>query len=673
MIRRFVVMAVVPFLHHPLYAEIAMRSNLPEPYFETEVQRITLQLPDEKSAEGLTASILPLFNGYTWAITSRWDDVDQGHLKMREVLARHGYFATFYLNGPEPGEDNLDRKLVGGGFTLGGHTWSHPDLPYCSRNRIFDEVARVRAFREASSDSPVASFAFSFNSFANPVEGSSIVRDIAEALYRAGYIHNAEGRSYFNEDEFGEGFLTTLGSNMPASNLLPSDGLAPIDRAFAAFLADEALQQTNPAISFSMHSWYDSDEAWAQFESELEKYGNRPHWWYCNQSEYGAYRLQYLKARLQLERDGRQVNLTLERPTLLDLNDPIPLTVALGGIGGKDRIVITDGAASLWASGDRVFLNIPHDPSQRLPELIGWIPNESNSERLLDVEGDIGFEGIQGVLAQHGDSLSLRLRSHDHPMESVRVAYRLPLAYDPGVVFDHKREIHSNETFELGLPLTRATNDAKYMFGTAMYLAQIDFFHDGKQKRLYLACTETKAPRDASYPGAGFARLGPLPEDEFTFDEVRAIAKSLPREVTVASGAARTWAPISDTERAGNDVELIVTTNGPYFFGNEEKRVDGWYVLRSTVTSGTSQPIKIRASSTAVHTVFLNRSELSPGWTSTLNAGENELVLVYKTLDIVKLTEKFTMSLGADNVGVFLRLVAPNTGRRLTDIKYSLP
>ena len=126
-----------------------------------------------------------------------------------------------------------------------------------------------------------------FCNFTNAMEGDHVRLDIADVLMRSGFYHVANGR-----------FTHGLELAMPVSWILPADG-RPIDDAFATFLRNKSIKKANPNISFDMHVWYRTPEAWRNFEAQLDKYGRNPKWWYCNQNEYAAYRYQFLNTKVE--------------------------------------------------------------------------------------------------------------------------------------------------------------------------------------------------------------------------------------------------------------------------------------------------------------------------------------------------------------------------------------
>ena len=148
----------------------------------TYTQQLEITFATEAAARKASVAMTPLWDGRAWAISSRWDDNARGHVKTRDVLAKHGHKGTFYLN--DPGRNNrgfarTGRKLLAGGNSIGGHSLSHPMLGYLNPNRLFEEVAGVRMRWEAALDTHVMSYAFSFCHFRNDLAVGSSDRQAA--------------------------------------------------------------------------------------------------------------------------------------------------------------------------------------------------------------------------------------------------------------------------------------------------------------------------------------------------------------------------------------------------------------------------------------------------------------------------------------------------------------
>ncbi|HYK52460.1 MAG TPA: polysaccharide deacetylase family protein [Candidatus Eremiobacteraceae bacterium] len=68
-------------------------------------------------------------------------------MRLLDILRCHGDVkATFFLIGEFVDESpELVRKIKGGGHSIGNHTYTHPDLSSCSRERIRSELLRCDA------------------------------------------------------------------------------------------------------------------------------------------------------------------------------------------------------------------------------------------------------------------------------------------------------------------------------------------------------------------------------------------------------------------------------------------------------------------------------------------------------------------------------------------------
>ena len=274
---------------------------------------------------------------------------------------------------PSLNSDNYGRKLLKDGNSIGGHSLTHPWLTTCNRNRMFEEVAGVRVQWEAAVDKPVLSYAFSFCNFWNQIERCAVQADIARILQRAGFYGVA------NEPPF-----ELLQTDLVLSPIMPGDG-QEIDWFVEAAMASPGFQQRHPNLTYSMHTWFRTPEAWANFEKDLDRYGHRPDWWYCNQNEYAAYRYQFRHSRLVASApQGRVLKCRIERPMLLDLDDAIPLTFRITGVKPEDvegvQCATAECAPSDRKTGAYVW-SLKHDRSQALPVKIGLAPSERGESR----------------------------------------------------------------------------------------------------------------------------------------------------------------------------------------------------------------------------------------------------------------------------------------------------
>lgn len=613
------------------------------PHLETYRQTVELEFATEAAAAAAELVLLPLYGGAEWAVSSRWDDNILADAKMRDVLSAHGYRGTFYLNGTDQGYygndyglhsgrgGGLDRELLRGGHTVGGHSWTHPMLSYCNQNRIFEEVMRVRCDREASCDRPITTYAFSFCNWVDPLHGEVIHADIADALLRAGYGHVANAA-----------FVRGTALELPTSHLLPPDG-RPIDEAVERLLADAAAREREPNLSFNMHVWYDTPEKWAQFESELERYGRRPGWWYCNQTEYAAYRLQFRHTTLEPERFGNLLRVALERPAPADLGDPVPLTCEVRGVPAEQVTWISaaDSVVERLAQADGAArFHLGHRDGQLLPERIGWIANDDNHTQVTAGDESPDFAGLRGLLSFQDLRLWIELRNTTGaPLSDVRITYRTPVAWHEGVIVRRLGALPVGAVHEQRLGLNAARTDYRYHSGNSFFAAQIDFVQQGRAGRLYLTCRVPNSAGDASYPQGRLQRCGPLP------------AEAVDRALELAGDEQAEWLPEPPEQTALLDVEVVGTTGR---WRAPEAQV---WLLRGLVDSDVEQPAELRLGGSVV-AVWLN-GEPARGEV-VLRHGPNTLLLACRV----------DTQFRPENAGVFIRLAEPGTGYRLTNVRY---
>ncbi|KPK64205.1 MAG: hypothetical protein AMK73_04760 [Planctomycetes bacterium SM23_32] len=614
-------------------------------------QELTLTFADAASAEKAALEVAPLYGNADWAVSCRWDDNNAADLRMREVMAAHGYKGTFYLNEPAPwfGAETAARLLEGGN-SIGAHSMSHPFLSFVNRNRQFYEVLAVRMKWEAALDCPICSYSFSFCDFRNAWEGDAVHRDIAAALRRAGYYHIANG--WFND---------ALRTELELSPILPSDG-APIDAAAERFLANPLHRRRHPHMSFSMHVWYRTPEAWERFEEQLDAYGRRPDWWYCNQNEYAAYRWQHRLSEVrEVSREGRRLTAALQRPALCDLNDGVPLTLIVGGVEPDSLVeAACEGAAVELIKPDRgpALLNLHHDRGRRLPGRIGLIENADNHRELRDGDAAADFPGLRGLLSFADGRLGLIIdNGSDAPLEDLVMRYRLPVAWREGVVVRRLGAVRGrvSDTLEP----TPQGNGYKHTSGRAFYGAQLDFRLAGEPCRLHLSCRAAAPPRDASYPQGGFLVLGPLPEDAFDAGRLAEAARAgslLERPPLPPGAEGLAWRPESAEAPDLLDPE-IVETSGQW---RRPGPSAGIYLLRCAVESEAEQPAGLLWDEPAVEGAFLNGERVG-NQDVLLRRGSNELVVAAAV---------GRGEFAGSNAGCFLRIVRPGTDERIANVRF---
>src|SRR5579864_1475478 len=98
-------------------------------------------------------------------VTTSWDDGDRADLRIAELLGKRALKGTFYV--PLSSEVTSTRlatsdlsELVGNGFEIGGHTFSHQTLSHLSAEEIRREVTTSKAALEQITGRPVSIFSY---------------------------------------------------------------------------------------------------------------------------------------------------------------------------------------------------------------------------------------------------------------------------------------------------------------------------------------------------------------------------------------------------------------------------------------------------------------------------------------------------------------------------------
>jgi hypothetical protein len=224
--------------------------------------------------------------------------------------------------------------------------------------------------------------------------------------------------------------------------------------------------------------------------------------------------------------------------------------------------------------------------------------------------------------------------SGDVPLEDVRILYRLPLEWAEGVVVRRPGRLRPGVPLQDRLVPTRATRDAKYTSGSAIFAAQIDF----PGGRLHVTARTADPNVDPSYPRDRFLVAGPIADADFRID-------SLPDA---------TWRTIDAAKSDFLDVEVVPTSLSWRYGGTDPI----WFLARSTAESETERKAGVVLDRGSVRALFVN-GERVDGPTVTLRKGDNRILLASRIGD------KFR----PENAGAFFRLT-DESGKRLTSVRY---
>lgn len=411
-------------------------------------QTFTVKYANPHSAKKAKVELLPLPDGKEWAFSSRWDDNRLANIKVRDILAKYGCKGTFYLNksskrwGKKYAED-----LIKNGFSIGGHTMDHPFLPKISRNKAFYQILANRIERESEIDKTLNSFAFPYGRFSDKKD-TSTHKDIAEYLYRANYHHNTY--NWFIKQSAGLSSKTT-------SSVLPvqAERKASFKKADARIkkYLRSAWCKVQPCITLATHA-NQKGKDWDELEKILKKYSRNPKWWYCNQTEYAAYRYQYNNSKIiKKVIKGSVVTYTISRPHPGDLGDEIYLSLK---------------------RSDGKIINLKHHKSKHMPQIIDYQPGGKD---FSDIKISLKVaDGKARIIAQNCGKTALK---------NIYYKFIFPPAYSKGSSSGYIKNLQAGKTIEIDGKMPQASTDKKYLDAKQYYAAMIELNYQNTPIRIW--------------------------------------------------------------------------------------------------------------------------------------------------------------------------------------------
>ena len=634
-------------------------------------QKLTLRFATAEAADQAQLQIESLFDGHYRAVSCRWDDNwTSDNLPTRDLMERYGIKGTWYLNERFFSPENrpadylpVAKKLLAGDNSIGGHSLTHPFVTYYHNNRTFEEMSGVRIQWEADLDQPVVSYAYSFVDIRPEPEGAVVMKRTLDSLTRAGFDHVSEYVSFFEGIEYEQ----EISPIMPPENN-PFD---VFEKAVDWACNSEEVGRQYPMITNSMHAWYGTPRLnyeYDEFEKRLKLLSSLKDIWNCNQNQYSAYRHQVKHGSLAaVTREGQTVEVTLRRPRLLVLNDPMPLTLSIAAVARQDvKSVLVDGKPlelSKRSVDQRVLFHVPHTDPQGLPIKIGRVQNPDNSEQWNDLKPDADFPNLQAGLSVQNDRLKLRLACKESQrLADVRVTWRAPIGYEIQQMVQYPK-LTDQGGLQLECPLVEAS-DPDSRWGREHFAAQVDFSLDGQRGRLHLTCQRPGKMPDDSLPINGFSLLGPFKPEQVSADQLVSLAKQQWQADQWQSDAwkvdgkqAVAWRPRAQdgyvTQRWMNP-EYVRTT------GSWDAYSPG-YVLRAIVHSPEDRAARLTVSHPLDSRILIDGQEVKLG-TVQLKKGDNHLMIVYPSATLGVKTQRLT--------ACFVRLADPATNVRFDDIRY---
>lgn len=255
----------------------------------------------EVEGDGLdpqAVSVAGFPEGARMAAVQSWDDGIPQDLRTAELLHRHGWRGTFFLNRNSPMVGQWER-LAALGMEVGSHSWSHPFYPLQSPQRCHDESVLMRSFLESVTGHPVISFAYPFNyGAAYDKDGDYVLR----AQRDAGYLSSRTTiPGAFSMDDGGNRQVLPSGVHFRV-------GAKRIDEEWRRAAASQRGVFYLWGHSYEMAS----DADWKDFEAMLERYGKRDGVWYASQGDLMVWEEWRSRARVHATGDAGKLTIHVD-------------------------------------------------------------------------------------------------------------------------------------------------------------------------------------------------------------------------------------------------------------------------------------------------------------------------------------------------------------------------
>jgi hypothetical protein len=454
------------------------------------VQEFSLPCADEGAALRLELEPCPLLNDASWAFSGRWDDCNNRNIEMKRLMSRHGCRATFYLNSytrePPFGINKYAFEsgslLAADGFSVGGHTLQHPALSKVDKNELFRQLAADRVYLEFTVGKPVNSFAFPGSDYGQRAT-PEVRADIAEALIRAGYLHTVT-KGFVQEEQGNRSSLVQEANIVSPGDENPD--AARFDNRIKSCTDSEKIKAECPNLTVGIHVRH-TPEGMEKLGRCLERYSGNPNWWYCNQTEYAAYRCQYRASRLEkVKAAGGMAFFRLRRPYGADLGDDVPMSFRIRN-AKIDEAALDMARLEIVRSGESTILNVRHDDTKTVPVVIGMCENKGNLPDLREIE-PTRIPGLRFSI--HVDEKAHVIKfsgrnGSDLSCEGISLLPRVPLGYAQNGQRIEFGTLSAAGTRSVDIPLVPLNDHSEYQVGNPYFIVQVDFIRGGKPARYY--------------------------------------------------------------------------------------------------------------------------------------------------------------------------------------------
>ncbi len=514
--------------------------------FPEYLQTVTVKYASPEAAEKAKLTFPALPDEQELAFSTRWDDVNDRHLKMAQLLKKHGMKGTFFLTRPWNREyyQKIAGKLLENGCAIGSHTISHPSLPILIPNEAFRQMMLIRPELESNLNTCVVAFVLPGCTLGSRIENQT-ASVVGQTIQRCGYLSNPE---FWNDNEkrynlpAGTCFATNL---FDANDKNPS--MERFEKGLKRQLEKLSRNPSNPHITLGVHTWQD-DQGFKELDRIFTKYGHNPKWWYCNENEYAAYRYQFLHSKIvSVKRNGDTVIYTIRRITPHHLGSEIPLSLKF-----SETPVSVKAAEPLSPAGRNLY-KLPHDKDRQTPQYVELIKNSANLPLTAAIFESKKFPGLSVGLHWNDSKQQLQgflLNRSRMPLRQINKTIYFPMQWKTPVRSMRTWEIlpGSRDTFLFTPPAEDKHPDPNFSEGSHLYVLQCDFLMDGKPQRIYAAAEVKQAliPFPCARDTAVF--LGPVPQETITNDLLARLSVPGKKLESVGTKSMEIWRKQADRQ-----------------------------------------------------------------------------------------------------------------------------
>ena len=605
--------------------------------FPEYLQTVTVKFASPEAAEKAKLSFPGLPDEQELAFSTRWDDVNDKHLRMSELLKKHNMKGTFFLTRPWNKEyyRKIAEQLLENGCAIGSHTISHPSLPTLVPNEAFHQMMLIRPELESNLNTCVVSFVLPGCALGSRIENQTALA-VGQTIQRCGYLSNPE---FWNDNEKRYGLKP---GTCFATHLFDANDKNPTMERFEKGLKNQLNRvkknPSNPHITLGVHTWQD-DKGFEELDRIFTKYGHNPKWWYCNENEYAAYRYQFLHSKVvSAKRNGDTVTYTIRRIAPGPLGSTIPLSLKFSEtpLSVKASETLTPTRTGLY--------KLPHDADRQTPQYVELIKNTANLPLTAAIFESKKFPGLSVGLHWDDSRQQLQgflLNRSRVPLQQLNKTIYFPMQWKTPVRSMRTWEVlpGNKDAFLFTPPAEDRHPDPNLSEGPHLYVLQCDFLMDGKAQRIY-ATTELKQPV-IPFPCARDTAvfLGPVPGEKIT-DELLA-QLSIPGKKLAHLGTKPTelWRKQADGKNIKSYILSAYSTDQAWIKDSRDffKQKKGNQLIALDFTSPSEgKSVRLFCSPAQFREAWLNGKKLPAlknGLPINPRKGVNRLILVRKPVN----------------------------------------